>query len=70
MKNILSCWVACAVLTACGGGVQRQACYASAEAAAWADAERSCKLDTQPWDECSERDRINADLAESYKRCP
>jgi hypothetical protein len=58
------------LLSACGGGLQRQACYAAADSASWAEAERVCKLDTQPWDDCPERARILKELEASYGRCP
>ena len=69
MKRLAIC-VLITTATACGGGMQRQACYAAADSASWAEAERMCKLDTQPWDDCPERARILKALEESYGRCP
>ena len=66
---ILTLCLAASALTACGGA-QRQTCYASAEAAAWADAERACKLDTLSWDSCEARQQILGKLAAAYRRCP
>ena len=63
--------IAILAIVLCGcGGVQRQACYASAEATAWRDAERACKLDTLSWDDCEARQQILDKLSAAYRSCP
>lgn len=70
----LSFLLSVAALGACSSsGADRVACYARAEAAASARADRECPVGDAgagAWTECRSRDAILDELAAAFKRCP
>lgn len=60
---------ASAIVISCGG-INRQVCYAAAEAHAADDGQRSCFARGYKWDACPDQKRILSELSGAYRGCP